>query len=57
MPFKSKSQRRFMYSQHPELAKEFSDATPRGADLPEHVRGAVKDGEKAQRVADKVHKK
>jgi hypothetical protein len=37
MPFKSKAQRRFMYSQHPELAKEFEEATPKGAKLPEHV--------------------
>jgi hypothetical protein len=38
MPFKSKSQRRFMYSQHPELAKEFEAATPKNAKLPEHVK-------------------
>lgn len=38
MPFKSKAQRRFMYSQHPELAKEFEEATPKGAKLPEHVK-------------------
>lgn len=38
MPFKSEAQRRFMYAQHPNLAKEFEAATPKGADLPEHVR-------------------
>lgn len=27
-----------MYSQHPELAKEFEEATPKGAKLPEHVK-------------------
>lgn len=37
MPFVSKSQRRFMYSQHPDLAKEFEAATPKGKKLPEHV--------------------
>lgn len=37
MPFESEAQRRFMFSQHPKLAKEFQDATPKGADLPEHV--------------------
>jgi len=35
MPFESKSQRRFMYSQKPELAKEFEKATPKGTKLPE----------------------
>lgn len=35
MPFQSQSQRRFMYSQHPELAKEFEAATPKGKKLPE----------------------
>jgi hypothetical protein len=44
-----------MYINHPEIAKEFSKATPAGADLPEHVRGAVVDGLKAQKVADKTH--
>jgi hypothetical protein len=39
MPFKSQAQRRFMYSQHPELAKEFEDKTPKDEKLPEHVRG------------------
>ncbi len=37
MPFESDAQRRFMFSQHPELAKEFEKATPKGAKLPEHV--------------------
>jgi len=38
MPFKSKAQRKFMYSQKPELAKEFESATPKGKKLPEHVK-------------------
>lgn len=37
MPFESEAQRRFMYAKHPKLAKEFQEATPKGADLPEHV--------------------
>ena len=37
MPFKSKAQRRFMYSQHPEMAKEFESKTPKGKKLPEHA--------------------
>lgn len=38
MPFKSQAQRGFMYSQHPELAKEFEAATPKGAKLPKYVK-------------------
>lgn len=37
MPFKSEAQRRFMYAKHPEIAKEFSEKTPKGKKLPEHV--------------------
>jgi hypothetical protein len=37
MPFVSQAQRGFMYANHPELAKEFEAATPKGAKLPEHV--------------------
>lgn len=42
MPFKSKAQRRFMYAKHPEIAKEFESATPKGKKLPEHVKGGGK---------------
>lgn len=38
MPFKSKAQARYMYAKHPEIAKEFSDATPSIKALPEHVK-------------------
>lgn len=27
-----------MYAKHPSIAKEFEAATPKGADLPEHVK-------------------
>lgn len=37
MPFKSTSQRKFMYSQHPELAQEFESKTPKGKKLPDRV--------------------
>jgi len=37
MPFKSEAQRKFLYAKHPEIAKEFQEATPKGAKLPEHV--------------------
>lgn len=42
MPFKSQAQRRYMYSQHPEIAKEFEEKTPEGANLPEHVKHDAK---------------
>lgn len=38
MPFKSQAQRRWMYENRPDLAKEFEAATPKGAKLPEHVK-------------------
>ena len=38
MPFKSTSQRKFMYSQHPEMAKEWEDKTPKGKKLPTKVK-------------------
>jgi hypothetical protein len=44
MPFKSESQRRFMFSQHPEIAKEFQAATPPNAKLPEHVPEKMAEG-------------
>lgn len=31
-----------MYSQHPELAKEFEAATPKGKKLPEHAKKGKK---------------
>ena len=37
MPFVSQAQRRFLYSQKPEIAKEFASKTPKGAKLPEKV--------------------
>jgi hypothetical protein len=47
MPFRSEAQRRFMFSQHPEIAKEFQAATPKDANLPEHVK-KLADGGKIQ---------
>ena len=38
MPFVSQAQRRFMHAKHPELAKEFEAATPKGKKLPKHVK-------------------
>jgi len=41
MPFKSDAQRRFMYAKHPRIAARWSEHTPKGKDLPEHVKKAV----------------
>lgn len=49
MPMVSQAQRRFMHSQHPELAKEFEAETPRGMKLPERV----KKDEAYKRAADR----
>ena len=37
MPFKSESQRRFMYAKKPKLAKEFEGKTQKGKKLPERI--------------------
>jgi hypothetical protein len=42
MPFKSQAQRRYLFAKHPEVAKEFAAATPKGKKLPEHVKGGKK---------------
>lgn len=36
MPFKSKSQMRFMYAKHPKIAKRWSKETENEKDLPEN---------------------
>jgi hypothetical protein len=38
MPFKSKKQRAYLFSQKPEIAAEFAAHTPKGAKLPERVK-------------------
>jgi hypothetical protein len=38
MPFKSEAQARYMFSQHPDIAKEFAKKTESIKDLPEHVK-------------------
>lgn len=37
MPFKSEQQRKFMYSQKPEMAKEWEKETPKGKKLPKYA--------------------
>ncbi len=38
MPFRSDAQRRYLWANHPEVAREFADATPKGTKLPDHVK-------------------
>ena len=38
MPFKSKAQRRFLFANKPEIAKEFASKTSKGKKLPEKVK-------------------
>lgn len=45
MPFVSMAQKRYMYAQHPDLAKEFEAATPKGAKLPSRSK-KIKRGKK-----------
>ena len=42
MPFKSKAQAGYMFSHHPEIAKEFADKTVNMKKLPYHVKKRVK---------------
>jgi len=37
MPFASQAQKGFLYANHPDVAREFQAATPKGAHLPERV--------------------
>ena len=34
MPFKSEAQRGYLFANHPQVAKEFAAATPKGKKLP-----------------------
>lgn len=38
MPFKSQAQRKFLFSQKPEIAKEFAEHTEKGKKLPKKVK-------------------
>lgn len=50
MPFRSEAQRRYLYAQHPEIARRFQAETPANANLPPHAGrrkvGVGKDGKK-----------
>jgi hypothetical protein len=41
MPFKSKAQQRFMFSQHPEIAKKWAKETPNIKKLPKKKKGKM----------------
>lgn len=38
MPFKSISQRRFLFAKHPSIAKRWASETPKGVTLPDKVK-------------------
>ena len=38
MPFRSEAQRAYLHKHLPELAARWEDKTPKGTNLPEHVR-------------------
>lgn len=38
MPFKSKAQAAWMFANHPKMAKEWADHTPKGTKLPKKVK-------------------
>ena len=44
MPFKSKAQRSYMYSQKPAMAKEFEKHTPKGKKLPKKIKKRTRRG-------------
>ena len=43
MPFKSEAQRRFMYANHPKLAREFESKTSKDSKLPEKVGKSIRE--------------
>ena len=55
MPFKSKAQQRYMFAKHPEIAKEFAEATPNIKRLPEHVGKKTTDKERQMKHHEEKH--
>ena len=41
MPMRSQAQRAYLHANNPKLAAEFEAATPKGANLPDHVEKAT----------------
>ena len=54
MPFKSVSQQKWMYANHPEMAKEWESHTPSNAALPTRVSDKKRTSDK-KRAAPKGH--
>lgn len=46
MPFVSKQQRKYLYANEPELAKEFESKTPKGKKLPKKIKKKAKNVKK-----------
>lgn len=44
MPFVSRAQQRYLYAQHPDIAKRWQKHTPKGTKLPARVRRKRKAG-------------
>ena len=38
MPFKSSAQRAYLFSKRPDVAEKFEKETPKGKELPHHVK-------------------
>jgi len=47
MPFKSQQQRKWMYANHPQMARQWQEHTPSGEKLPDKVKA------KPSKVKDK----
>lgn len=41
-PFKSEAQKKFLYDNHPDIAKRWEAETPKGKKLPKHVKKSKK---------------
>jgi hypothetical protein len=53
MPFQSEAQRRFMFAQHPRIAKRFAKETPKGKKLPEKKTDSDPEETKSKAEAEK----
>lgn len=53
MPFKSKAQRRFLYANHPEIAKRWSAEYPDQGKLPEHAKKGKRKMKSSVKVSPK----
>jgi len=53
MPFESEAQRRFMFAQHPRIAKRWAKHTPKGKDLPEKKTDSDPEETKAKAESEK----